>query len=735
MVFPGLWFLNGSARRPGDGTVGGVLDGARRLALRVEGTDHLLNHFHDVLAVVVGRDHQLFQIVQELVLVELDRVADVDQVVVGLLKALFRHELLLIELLAGAQARVLDLDVHVRLEAGELDQVPRQGVDLDGAAHVQHEDLAALGVDPRHHHQTHCLGDSHEVADDVRVGDGHRTALFDLLLEDRDHRAVAAQYVAEAHGHELGFDVLEHLAGAVLVGVFRAVVGEQLGNLPGLARLDLHVEGLDDHLTQTLGRAHDVGGIDRLVRGDQHESLAAVHHGRVGRLEGADGVVLDGLAGAVLHQRYMLVGRRVIDHLGTVGLEHVEHPAAVPNGADEGLQVQVGILLPQLQLDGVGVVFVDVEYDQLLRIVRRDLSAELRADGPAAAGHQDRLAVDEFKDIRHVRPDGLAAQQVLHGHVLHGADGNLPHHELVQSRQLLQLAARLVADGQDVPLLLGGGAGDRQVDLVDIVFFYAGKDVVPAADDRNARHAAMPLVGVVVDDADHLVADLAGLCHVPEDHLGCVPRADQHDALRLWIHGLMPVLEYLYESESETHDDQQCELEDRSHQIVGNGHAFQQRRDQRRVGHGGDHGADEAAHQLGVAGVPPHAVVHACEEKDQDGARRAGEYELAVGLYVLLRDGAEHAVKPQKQRQEIGAAYRREVIDGQDHRYHLPVFQASSPAVDAIQFASVFRFLSQRSSILFCWYRSAVTVNPRRFRLGMAPPCTGLSGVKAALRR
>ena len=54
------------------------------------------------------------------------------------------------------------------------------------------------------------------------------------LLEDRDDRAVGAEDIAETHGRVLG------------------------------VRMD-PVHGLDHHLGDTLGRAHLVGRVDRLV--------------------------------------------------------------------------------------------------------------------------------------------------------------------------------------------------------------------------------------------------------------------------------------------------------------------------------------------------------------------------------------------------------------------------------------------------------------------------------------
>ena len=111
------------------------------------------------------------------------------------------------------------------------------------------------------------------------MGDGHGAAGLDLLLKERNDAAVAAQDVAEAHRHE-----------------FR----------PGLPVHHLH-----HHLAQTLGRTHDVGGVHGLVCGNLHEPLDTVLRGGLRQLVGADDVIFDGLVGAFLHQRDVLMRRRV----------------------------------------------------------------------------------------------------------------------------------------------------------------------------------------------------------------------------------------------------------------------------------------------------------------------------------------------------------------------------------------------------------------------------------------
>ena len=136
------------------------------------------------------------------------------------------------------------------------------------------------------------------------MGHGDRASGLDLLLEQRDHRAVAAQYVAKPHRHKAGLALLVH--------------------------------GLDDELTQPLGGPHDIGGVPRFVGADHDELPAAVTAGGQGGLVGAEDVVLDGLAGACLHQGHMLVGRSMVDNVRVIGGEHLLQFALIPDGADQG---------------------------------------------------------------------------------------------------------------------------------------------------------------------------------------------------------------------------------------------------------------------------------------------------------------------------------------------------------------------------------------------------------------
>ena len=363
-------------------------------------------------------------------------------------------------------------------------------------------------------------------------------------------------------------------------------------------------------------------------------------HGGIGRLVGANRVVFDGFAGAVLHEGDVLVGRGVVNDLGPVELEDLVHAAAVADRSDQGLEVQVRILFLQFQLDIVGIVLIDVKDDQLSGLMGRDLPAELTADRPAAARDQDSLAVDKVKDLRHIGPDRVAAQEVLDRDRLHGRDGDLAQDQLVEAGQVLQFAPGLLADIENVPALGRGRAGDSQVDLFDLVFFSRGQDGVAAAHDGDVINVVVPFFGVVVDDADDLLGDLAGPADIAQDHAAGRAGPDQHDALG--GHGLRAARPAVSEQEDEAvgkaDPQDKEELQDRTEDIVGDRHASVEPGDQDdmetcRQDRGGCH-----QDQLRVADKAPDTLVEAESPEDQETENRVEGDKASPGAQVVCRD-------------------------------------------------------------------------------------------------
>ena len=96
----------------------------------VEGGNHGLYFRHDIRVVIVACLREVFQLLQELRHGELHGLADENLLVLGLRQTLLAHELLLVELLAGAQSSVFDLDTDVWGESRELDEITRKRVKI-----------------------------------------------------------------------------------------------------------------------------------------------------------------------------------------------------------------------------------------------------------------------------------------------------------------------------------------------------------------------------------------------------------------------------------------------------------------------------------------------------------------------------------------------------------------------------------------------------------------------------
>ena len=290
--------------------------------------------------------------------------------------------------------------------------------------------------------------------------DRHGTARFDLLFEQRNDGTVRSQHIAETHGNKFC--------------VFA-----------------LTADGLHDHLAQTLGGAHNVGRIDSLVCGDLHENIRAILVRTAGNVQSAEHVVLDGLVRACLHERNVLMRRRIEYDLRPVLCKDVLHFAAVTNAADEDKQIEARYIAQQFLLNIVCVVLVDIEDDELFGFMGRDLTAELAPDGAASARHQHHTPLDGLQDLPQIDFHLLAAEKIGDLHGTHLFDHRFARDELIDAGQDLDLAPCRDTDLMDpVDLRLErGGHGDE--DLLDVVFLGDARDVLRAADHFHALELGM----------------------------------------------------------------------------------------------------------------------------------------------------------------------------------------------------------------------------------------------------
>ena len=289
---------------------------------------------------------------------------------------------------------------------------------------------------------------------------------------------------------------------------------------------------MQDHLAESLGSAHEVGGIHSLIRGDHDKLLDAELFRRPHHMVRAENVVLDGLLRAFLHQRNVLVGRRVEHDVRPIHLKQAVNFFLISYGGDLHPQVQpVAPYTPQLLLDIISVVLVNIQNDELLGLIFGDLAAKLAADRTATAGHQHGLPLQEIPQDRRIQLHRLSAKEIFYLHILYRRHAHLAVHQLVNARQTPHTAARFLADVQDLFLILGRCCGNGKDDLRDPFLFDHLWDLLPPADDRYVSNVFALFARVVIDDAADAALQMRCDGDLPQEHPSRLTRADEHNAL------------------------------------------------------------------------------------------------------------------------------------------------------------------------------------------------------------
>ena len=172
-------------------------------------------------------------------------------------------------------------------------------------------------------------------------------------------------------------------------------------------------KGLDEHFADALGAAHDAGGVHSLIGGKLHKALHSVLAGADQQVFGAQHVVLYRLGRAYLHQRHVLVRRSMEHHRGVVGIKYLVQTLFIPDRADKHRDRDIAaVLLLQFHQQLVGAVFIDIKDEQLAGLEAHDLTAQLAADGTAAARYQHRFAGKVAGNFVGIQRDLLAGEEV-----------------------------------------------------------------------------------------------------------------------------------------------------------------------------------------------------------------------------------------------------------------------------------------------------------------------------------
>ena len=442
---------------------------------------------------------------------------------------------------------------------------------------------------------------------------------------------MGAKHVAKAHGHAL------HLR----------VAGE----------------ALDEHFGDALGGAHDVGGVDGLVRGELHQPLNAVFGGGGEQVERAKDVVFHRLGAAFLHQRHVLVRGGVEDDGGFVFLKDGVQPALVADGADAHEDGAVRpVVLFQLAFQLVGAVFVNVEDDEQFGAKAHHLPADLRADGAAAAGDQHHLAGQIAADRVHVQRHFVAGEKVRGVDL---AEGLPPvHGPLLDAAGVGEYAHAAFggfAHGDDLVEAVSLDAGDGDDDLGDALFLDQVGDVLHLAEYGDAAHAQAALFGIVVHESHRRAGEVPPLLTGARRVSAALARADDQHAVvfRVAAAGEIGLAADLPAKARAAHQQKIKDADQRKQRArhLPGEHAVA---DEYRAR--GGRAEEHEAEQLPRPGVAPHHVVHAAHHQ-RPGVEQHQQGDALVQLHA--HGGADGPVVAQHHRQFDGYVEQRQVQQDQ----------------------------------------------------------------------
>ena len=102
----------------------------------------------------------------------------------------------------------------------------------------------------------------------------------------------------------------------------------------------------------------------------------------------------------------------------------------------------------------------------------RQLCTDLTSDGTATTGYQNRLSFDISQNFIQIYFNRITSQKVFNLHISQLGDIDLTVHQLINTRNGLNLAVCLVTDFKNCFDILTVCGRHRQNNFINLVFFY-----------------------------------------------------------------------------------------------------------------------------------------------------------------------------------------------------------------------------------------------------------------------
>ena len=201
---------------------------------------------------------------------------------------------------------------------------------------------------------------------------------------------------------------------------------------------------------------------------------------------------------------------------------------SISHRTNQHYQIQFRIIPLQLLLNVIGIIFINIKDDQLLGLMSCDLTAKLASNGTSPTGDQNYLSGYIPHDTLHLSVNGFSSQQILNLHIAELGDTDLSVHQLINTRQHLQLTACLTADIQQFLNLSMRCRRNGDHDLINMVFLCQSADILSITCYQNTSQILSNLARIIIHQTAYiLLYELAVLQFLQQ----CIARltgADDH---------------------------------------------------------------------------------------------------------------------------------------------------------------------------------------------------------------
>ena len=306
----------------------------------------------------------------------------------------------------------------------------------------------------------------------------------------------------------------------------------------------------------------------------------------------------------------MLVSCRMVDDLRMIFFKHSIDSMGISHRTDQHYQVQFRIIPLQFLLNVIGIVFINIKDDQLLRLMSCDLTAKLASDGTASSCDQHDFSRHIPHDTLHLSINGFSSQQILNLHIAELGDTDLSVYQLIDSWQYLQLAACLTADIQQFLNLSMRCRRNGDHNLINMIFLCQTTDILSVTCYQHTAQILSDLARIIIHQATHiLLYELAVLQFLQQGIASLTGSHDHGVGLAFLDQSLLLLTEVSKYPISKSEYRDSCCQHNKVHKRITSRKAKPHQSHTDRLGHCGHQARHNNIYQIRCTGIFPDSLI------------------------------------------------------------------------------------------------------------------------------